>query len=124
MQNDFASRGNLKSKWVQNTMFLNSELDLNYIEKITINTGIFLVPGGFAKWPISSYLRVQITQESVRLIALIGLNMFCIHIAYMKSLKKISDARFSLSVLKKCLKMAFFGVFKAFISNFLYYNLY
>ena len=48
------------------------------------------------------------------------LHSYCIH----QVLEKISDTRFSLSALKKCLKMAFFGVFKAFISNFLYYNLY
>ena len=41
-----------------------------------------------------------------------------------KVLEKISDTKFSLSDLKKCLKIVFFGVFKAFISNFLYYNLY
>ena len=99
-----------------------------FARKIHQQEGIFFWGGGlqrrFPKSAISWHIRVQITQESVWLIALIGFNMFCIHIAYIKSLKKISDTRFSLFALKKCLKMAFFGVFKAFISNFLYYNLY
>ena len=47
------------------------------------------------------------------------LHSYCIH----QVLEKISDTKFSLSDLKKCLKIVFFGVFKAFISNFLYYNL-
>ena len=81
------------------------------------------VAGLFSKWSISSHIRVQITSESMRSIALIGLNMFCIHIVYMKSLEKNSDTRFRLSVLRNWPKMAFFAVFKAFISNFLYYNL-
>ena len=77
----------------------------------------------FPKWSISSYIRVQITRKSVWLIPLIHLNMFRIHIVSWKSVKKISATRFRLSVLKNCLKIAFFGLFKAFISNFLYYNL-
>ena len=69
-----------------------------FARKIHQQEGIFFWGGGlqrrFPKSAISWHIRVQITQESVWLIALIGLNMFCIHIAYMKSLKKISDARF------------------------------
>ena len=57
------------------------------------------------------------TRESVRLIAPIGLNMFCIHITYWKPLKFFSDTTFGLSVLRNSLNMAFFAVFKAFISQ-------
>ena len=88
--------------------------------------GIFLgrgFGGRFEKLSISSHIRVQITRESVRLIALIGLNMFRTNIIYWKSLEIFSGTRFRLSVLRNWPKMAFFGVFKAFIGNFLYCNL-
>ena len=95
---------------------------------ITEVCGNFFFRGGgeppFSKWSISSHIRVQITRESVRLIALIGLNMFLIHNISRKCLKKFSRTGFWWSVLRNWLKMAFFGCFKAFISNFLYYNLY
>ena len=86
----------------------------------------FLWGGGeiFSKWLISSHIRIQISRESVRLIELITLDMFLIHIVYWRSLKKISSMRFRPSVLKNWLKMALFGVFRAFTGNFLYYNLY
>ena len=42
----------------------------------------------------------------------------------LEALEIFSGATFSSFVLEKWLKMAFFAVFKAFISNFLYYNLY
>ena len=43
--------------------------------------------GRFEGWSISSHIRVQITSESVRSIALIGLNMFSTHNAFDKPLK-------------------------------------
>ena len=48
------------------------------------------------------------------------LHSYCIR----EVLEKILDTRFLLCTLRKCLKKAIFGVFKAFISNFLYYNRY
>ena len=75
--------------------------------------GIFLGIGfeeRFAKWSISSDIRVQITQESVRLVALIGLKMFSTHIACKKSLEIFLLARFRRSVLGKGLKIAIFGL--------------
>ena len=50
--------------------------------------------GTILKWSISSHIRVQITRESVRLIALIGLNMFLIHNISRKCLKKFSRTGF------------------------------
>ena len=50
------------------------------------------------------------------------------HVLYpyyiLEVLEKISATTFRLSVLKNCLKIAFFSLFKVFIINFLYYNLY
>ena len=46
--------------------------------------------GIFALWSISSHVGVQICRELVRLITLIGLNKFLIHIISPKPLKKIS----------------------------------
>ena len=85
--------------------------------------GGYGVAGVFESVSISSHIRVQITRESVRLIALIGLNMFRTNIIYWKSLENFSGTRFRLSVLRNWPKIAFFGVFKAFIGNFLYCNL-
>ena len=59
----------------------------------------------FAKWLLSSDIRIQITQESVRLVALIGLKMFLTHIACKKSLENFLLARFRRSVLGKGLKI-------------------
>ena len=59
--------------------------------------GIFFrepVEGGFLRWSISSHIRVQITSESVRLIALIGLNMFSTHNVSEKSSKKFLQTTF------------------------------
>ena len=68
--------------------------------------GNFFLVGGFAdhleKWSISSPIRVQIAQELVRLITLIGLNKFLMHIISPKSLKKFSWTTFRWSVLRKC----------------------
>ena len=52
--------------------------------------GIFLGEGGagrFLKWSISSLVRVQIAQELVRLISLIGLNKLSSNITSPKTLK-------------------------------------
>ena len=77
----------------------------------------------FAIWSISSHVGVQIGLKLVRLIALIGLNMFRTNMIYWKSLENFSGTKFRLSVLRNWPKIAFFGVFKAFIDNFLYCNL-
>ena len=67
----------------------------------------FFLGGGFAgrfeRWSISSHIRVQITSELVRSIALIGLNMFSTHNVSDKSLKIFLRPRFWRSVLKKWL---------------------
>ena len=66
-------------------------------------------------------VRVQIDRELVRLITLIGLNKFSIHITSSKSLKKFFTH--DISMVRRQ-KMLIFGVLKAFISKFTYYNLY
>ena len=87
--------------------------------------GIFLrgVPGRFEKWSISSHIRVQIIRESVRLIYMIGLNMFFIHIKYRKSLKIFQARDCNCPFSEIGFKMPFLSL-KVFISNFFYYNLY
>ena len=57
--------------------------------------------GIFALWSISSPIRVQIAQELVRLITLIGLNRFLIHIISPRPLKKCSWTTFRWSILRK-----------------------
>ena len=77
------------------------------------NVGIFVFKGGvlgfFSRNVISSHIRVQMGRELVRLIDLIHLNMFSIHIVHWKSSEKFLWTRFGRSVLKNPLKMAFFG---------------
>ena len=75
----------------------------------------------FAIWSISSHTCVQIDWEMVRLIALIGWKLFVTHNIFKDLLKKISHTRFWQSVLRN---WSFFSVFKAFVSNFLYYKIY
>ena len=60
------------------------------------------VAGRFEKWSIASLIRVQIAQELVRLITLIGLNKFLIHIISPRPLKIFSWTTFRWSVLRKC----------------------
>ena len=79
--------------------------------------GIFFrggVAGVFESVSISSHIRVQITSELVRLIALIRLNMFSIHNVSEKSLKKFFRTRFWRSVLKKWLKITISALSKGF----------
>ena len=68
--------------------------------------GVFFLGGGVAghleKWSISSPIRVQIAQELVRSITLIGLNKFLMHIISPKPLKKFSWTTFRWSVPRKC----------------------
>ena len=71
--------------------------------------GFFLGGGAghLQKWAISSDVRVQITQELVRLITLIGLNKLLIHIILPKSLKKFSRTAFRWTILRKCTIVVF-----------------
>ena len=70
--------------------------------------------GVFESVSISSHIRVQITSELVRLIALIRLNMFSIHNVSEKSLKNFFRTRFWRSVLKKWLKITISALSKGF----------
>ena len=85
---------------------------------IILQNGNFFFRGGFAgvfeSVSISSHIRVQITSELVRLIALIRLNMFSIHNVSEKSLKKFFRTRFWRSVLKKWLKITISALSKGF----------
>ena len=85
--------------------FSTSRYLLTLRTKSSIHMGVFFLGGGFAgrfeKWSISSLIRVQIAQELVRLITLIGLNKFLIHIISPRPLKKFSWTTFRWSVLRK-----------------------
>ena len=70
--------------------------------------------GGFERWSISSHIRVQITSESVRLITLIGLNMFSTHNVSEKSSRKFLRTTFWRSVFKKWLKWPYSALSKGF----------
>ena len=82
-----------------------------YIREFFLGKGF---EGGFLRWSISSHIRVQITSESVRLIALIGLNMFSTQNVSEKSSKNILQTTFWRSVLKKWLKLPYSALGKGF----------
>ena len=115
------SRGHWKKKISPKNEFLSEYPNpiLSFIWGFLFLGGIF--EGIFAIWSISSHTCVQIDWEMVRLIALIGWKLFVTHSIFKDLLKKISHTRFWQSVLGN---WSFFSVFKAFVSNFLYYNLY
>ena len=88
-------------------MILLSDQDEFESGTIFLVDGSFFFRGGFAghleKWSISSPIHVQIAQELVRLITLISLNKFLMHIISPKSLKKFSWTTFRCAVLRKCM---------------------
>ena len=61
---------------------------------------------------LSSHIHVQMGRELVRLIVLIQLKMFSIHIGHRKSPENILWTRFGRSALKNPLKMAFLALYK------------
>ena len=81
----------------KNSHFLRTD-HRNVVHEIFFRGG----GGHLEKCSISSPIRVQIAQELVRLITLIGLNKFLMHIISPKSLKKFSWTTFRWSVLRKC----------------------
>ena len=89
-------------------------LRLHDVVGITTFIWVFFFKGGlwanFSRIGISSHIRVQMGRELVRLIDLIELNMFSIHIGHWKSSENFSWPWLGRSALKKPLKMAFFGL--------------
>ena len=74
-------------------LLVNSEMPFGAVYgNLFFRGGVFW--GRFERWSISSHIRVQITSESVRSIALIGLNMFSTHNVSDKSLKFFLRPRF------------------------------
>ena len=69
----------------------------------------------FSRIAISSYIRVQMGRELVRLIDLIHLNMFSIHIVHWNSSGYFLWTRFGRSVSKNTLKMTFLAFYTGFM---------
>ena len=103
--------------------YLARSINSYFQEGWTSAYGDFFLGGGnedfFAKWPISSNVRVQIGRELVRLITLIGLNKFLTNITSPTSLKKFSRTTFRWSIAKK----VHFWCFKGFHRQFYLLNL-
>ena len=111
-----------KSQETKSITFEPGENNLHRISSLSIwgqhlltNWEFFFFVGGVAghleKWSISSPIRVQIAQKLVRLLTLIRLSQFLMHIVSPKSLKKFSWTTFQWSVLRRCMFLVVIRLF-------------